>query len=51
VSGKLIIKQNASFSKDKPEHKLNIASLANGIYSLKVVSKEGSSQNLKIVKE
>jgi hypothetical protein len=51
VTGKMIIKQNASFSKDKPEHKLNIASLANGIYSLKVVSKEGSSQNLKIVKQ
>ena len=51
VTGKLIIKQNASFSKDKSEFKVNIASLPNGIYSLKVVSKEGSSQTLKIVKQ
>jgi hypothetical protein len=51
VTGKMIIKQNASFSKDKSEFKVNIASLPNGIYSLKVVSKEGSSQTLKIVKQ
>ena len=51
ISGKLIIKQNASFSKDKSEQKLNISNIANGIYSLKVVSKQGSSQSLKIVKE
>ncbi|MEI8136241.1 MAG: T9SS type A sorting domain-containing protein [Bacteroidota bacterium] len=51
VSGKLVIKQNGSFSKDKLEQKINVAALANGIYFLKVVSKQGSSQNLKIVKE
>jgi photosystem II stability/assembly factor-like uncharacterized protein len=51
VSGKLVMKQNSSFTKDKPENKLNISTLANGIYYLKVVSKQGSSQNLKIVKE
>ncbi|MCW3077034.1 MAG: hypothetical protein JWO32_1643 [Bacteroidetes bacterium] len=49
--GKLSLKQTARFTKDKPEFKFNIASLANGIYSLKLVSKAGSSQTLKIVKE
>ena len=51
ATGKSVLKQNANFNKDKTELKLNISSLANGIYSLKIVSKEGGSQTLKIIKE
>ncbi|MDP1800357.1 MAG: T9SS type A sorting domain-containing protein, partial [Bacteroidota bacterium] len=50
VTGKLVLKQNASFSKDKGECKLNISSLAHGIYSLRLSSKSGTSQSLKIMK-
>lgn len=50
VTGKLVMKQNAAFSKDKGEHKLNISSLAHGIYSLRISSKSGTSQSLKIMK-
>ncbi len=49
--GKLVLKQTADFAKDKTEFKVNIASIANGIYYLKVNGKEGASQSLKIVKE
>ncbi|MDO9000280.1 T9SS type A sorting domain-containing protein [Sediminibacterium sp.] len=51
LAGKLVLKQNANFTKENSEYNLNIANLSKGIYSLKVVSKEGSSQNLKIVKD
>jgi len=51
LGGKLVFEQQANFDKDKTECKLNISNLANGIYMLKVTSKEGSSQTLKIVKE
>lgn len=51
VTGKEVLKQVAAFTKDKPEYKLNVAPFANGIYTLKVLSKNGSSQSLKIVKE
>ena len=51
ASGKSVFKQQAKFDTNKTEITLNIASLANGIYSLKLVSKQGTSQNLKIIKE
>ncbi|MBA2610692.1 MAG: T9SS type A sorting domain-containing protein [Bacteroidetes bacterium] len=51
AAGKLALKQPANFTKDKGEYKLNITSLARGVYALKVSSKEGSSQTLKILKE
>lgn len=51
MTGKLVLKQNSSFTKDKTEFKLNVASLAKGIYNLKVSSQKGSSQTLKIVKD
>lgn len=50
MTGKLVKKQEASFTKDRTEYKLNISALASGTYNLKVVSKAGSSQTLKIVK-
>jgi hypothetical protein len=51
VSGKLCYSQNVHFSRDKAETKIDISSLAKGIYSLKVNTKEGSSKAMKIVKE
>ena len=51
VSGKSVLKQHAKFDKDKTEITISIAALANGVYSLKLISKQGSSQTLKIVKE
>jgi hypothetical protein len=50
MTGKLVKKQEASFTKDRTEYKLNISALTSGTYNLKVVSKAGSSQTLKIVK-
>lgn len=51
ANGKLCYSQSARFTKDKLEYKADISSLAKGIYSLKVTSKEGSSKAMKIVKE
>lgn len=52
VAGKAVLKQNAAFDKDKLEYTLNVSTLNNGIYSLKVTSKEGgASQTINIVKE
>jgi len=49
--GKLILKQGASFGKDKYEQKINVASFANGIYFIRITSSEGSSENIKMIKE
>ncbi|MEO6304865.1 MAG: T9SS type A sorting domain-containing protein, partial [Bacteroidia bacterium] len=51
ISGRSVLKQNAAFTKDKTECKLNIAALADGVYSLKATSKEGNSQTIKIIKD
>jgi len=51
AAGKLILKENASFTKEKADFKLNISSLSAGIYYLKLNSKKESSQTLKILKE
>ena len=51
ATGKLILKENASFTKEKADFKLNISSLSAGTYYLKLNSKKESSQTLKILKE
>ncbi len=51
VTSKLIVKQNANFNKDKTEYKLNMSSLAEGVYYLKLNSKEGSSKSVKVIKK
>lgn len=49
--GKLVLKQNASFSKEKHEQQFNISSFAKGIYFLRLTSKEGNSEVIKVVKD
>ena len=51
ATGKLILKENASFTKEKADFKLNISSISAGTYYLKLNSKKESSQTLKILKE
>ncbi len=51
VAGKLILKENANFTKDKNDFKLNISSISAGAYYLKLSSKKGSTQTLKVFKE
>jgi len=51
ATGKLVLKQQAKFGKDKSEQQINISSFAGGVYFLKLVAKEGSSQVIKVVKE
>lgn len=49
--GKLVLFQTARFSALKNEQQINIEKLSDGIYFLKVVSKEGDSGTIKIIKE
>jgi hypothetical protein len=51
VTGKLVMEQKAHFSKDNPQHQLNISSLSKGIYFLEIISDDGNSQPIKIIKE
>ncbi len=51
VSGKLVLKQNVKFTNDKTDEQLNIGGYPSGAYFLKISSKEGSSQMIKIIKQ
>ncbi len=51
ASGKILIKQTASFKKDKSELQLNISHFANGVYMLKIKTEKGDTYSTKIVKE
>lgn len=51
AAGKMVIKQSAAFKKDKNEIQLNISTIANGIYILKIKTDAGDSQLIKLVKE
>jgi PKD repeat protein len=51
ASGKVVIQQTAHFKKDKHEQQINISGIANGIYILKLNTEDGTSQQIKIVKE
>ena len=49
--GQEVLRKEIQISPDKTEEQLNISSLANGIYFLKINSKEGNSQAIKIIKK
>ncbi len=51
ASGKTVLKQTLSFKKDKNEVQLNISSIENGMYILKIKSDNGTSQLIKLIKE
>jgi len=51
VPGKLLLVQETNFNKDKTELKIYIGNFAKGIYFLKIHTKEGNNQIIKLVKE
>jgi expansin (peptidoglycan-binding protein) len=51
ISGKIVMKQNLKFVKEKSEYHFNISPFANGIYFFRMSSKDASSGELKVVKE
>ncbi len=50
ATGKIVLTQVSSFKKDRNDVILNISSLSAGIYILKLSSKEGKHQTLKLIK-
>lgn len=50
VTGKLVLQQQAKFENANTEQSFNISTFANGIYFMKITSKEGSIKTIKIVK-
>lgn len=50
-TGKIILKNSASFTSNIQEQELNLSSLAAGVYFLKIKSAEGNSQPVKIIKQ
>ncbi|MCC6370268.1 MAG: T9SS type A sorting domain-containing protein [Bacteroidia bacterium] len=51
IRGKLVLKQESVFRKDKSDLQINISGLANGVYSLRILSESGGEQVVKLVKE
>jgi hypothetical protein len=51
ISGKIVMKQNLKFVKEKSEYHFNISPFANGVYFFRMSSKDASSGELKVVKE
>ncbi len=51
ILGSHILNQTKTFSANKTEQQIDLSSLPNGIYFLKISSKEGTSQPIKIIKE
>lgn len=51
ANGKLIMKQNLNYSKDKTENSIDVSSIANGVYFLKIYAKDSKVQTVKLVKE
>ena len=50
-SGKIILKQNLKFDKNKTESQINISSVSSGIYFLKLYDKNETIQTIKLIKE
>jgi photosystem II stability/assembly factor-like uncharacterized protein len=51
VNGKLIFKQNLNYSKDKNENQIDISTMPNGVYFLKIYAQDNKVQTVKFVKE
>jgi hypothetical protein len=51
ATGKQVLKQTAKYSADKHDHQFYVAALPKGIYFLKIIAKDGSSQQVKILKD
>jgi PKD repeat protein len=51
VSGKVVMKQSATFKRDKNDTSLNISGLAVGVYTVKLKTSDNKVQLLKVVRE
>lgn len=51
VNGKLVLRQSAGFNKSNNNYVINMGTLASGVYYIKLISGDASSQLIKIVKE
>jgi hypothetical protein len=51
ATGKIVYKQKAKFVNNSNEHKINLSTFANGIYFMKIITKEGNGRIIKVVKE
>lgn len=51
ISGKVVMKQSATFKRDKNDTSLNISSLAVGVYTVKIKTSDNKVQLLKVVRE
>ncbi len=50
ASGKFVLKQIAQFDVNKNEQQINISSLSNGIYFLKIIAKDGDAGSFNVIK-
>ncbi|MBA3663354.1 MAG: T9SS type A sorting domain-containing protein [Bacteroidetes bacterium] len=51
ATGKIVFKQKTKFNANSSELKISMNTFANGIYYMKITTKEGNVQTLKVVKE
>lgn len=51
MAGKSVLKNNVHFKKEKNETQVNVSSLTNGVYTLKIKSESGNLQYVKWIKE
>jgi hypothetical protein len=51
VNGKLVFKQNLNYSKDRNENQMDISTMPNGVYFLKIYAQDNKVQTVKFVKE
>jgi hypothetical protein len=51
INGKIVLKQNIKFAREKSEYNFNISPFANGVYFFRMSSGDASSGELKVVKE
>jgi hypothetical protein len=49
--GRSISKQNLTFSSNKTENQINISAVPNGVYFIKIYSKDGASETIRLLKE
>ena len=51
VTGKVVLKQEVQFKKDRQETNITILSIASGIYSVRIKDESGKEQVIKLIKE
>ena len=51
TDGSVVLKKTCRLSAEKSEQQINLSSFSNAIYFLKIISKEGNSELIKIIKQ